>query len=190
MVVGDTLYLVDTAWTDEQTGVVLKWTEDNLSRPITSAVVTHAHKDKMGGVAALHEANVSTYAHPLTNRDAGKRDLEPARNDLVFDADRATLADGAIEIFYPGAGHTIANVVVYVRDARVLFGGCLIRPGESRTMGNTDDADIAHWDEAVVAVEAGYPDARIIVPSHGPPGGRELLRHTIDLARAQEARRD
>jgi len=57
-------------------------------------------------------------------------------------------------------------------------------------MGNTDDADIAHWDDAVVAVEARYPDARIIVPSHGPPGGRELLRHTIDLARAQEARRD
>jgi len=33
-------------------------------------------------------------------------------------------------------------------------------------------------------VAARYPDARVVIPSHGPAGGRELLDHTIALAEA------
>jgi hypothetical protein len=36
---------------------------------------------------------------------------------------------------------------------------------------------------AVAKVKARYPDARVVVPSHGVPGGAELLDHTIALAR-------
>jgi len=176
--VDGTRVLIDTAWTAAQTEEILAWS----SPPIAMAVVTHAHADKMGGIPALHAAGVETHAHPLSNEDAPDRDLSPARHELEFEEGLARLVEGAIEVFYPGPGHTRDNVVVYLPASRVLFGGCLIRPGNADGLGNTADADLDHWDDAVRAVTALYPHARIVVPSHGAPGGRELLEHTIELA--------
>ena len=93
-------------------------------------------------------------------------------------------SSGSVTFFYPGPGHTRDNIVVYYAPAKVLFGGCLIRPGGSDNLGNTADADVAHWAEAVRNVAAAFADAEIVIPSHGPMGGRELLDHTIALAEA------
>ncbi len=174
--------LVDTAWDDAQTAEVNAWVGEALGREVTSAVVTHAHADKMGGMKMLHEAGVATYAIAATNEDAAARDLLPAMHTLALEDGGASIANGALEVFYPGAGHTRDNIVVYHPASKVLFGGCLIRPGESDTMGNTNDGDVDHWDDAVVAVKMRFPEAQIVVPSHGAPGGVALLDHTIALA--------
>lgn len=179
--------LVDTAWNAEQTRELLRWTQEHLSASIDVAIVTHAHDDKMGGLPALHKANVETYALDLSNRDAPMRDLMPARHDLALEEGVATFAGGAVEVFYPGPGHTVDNVVVYIKEASLLFGGCLIRPGESSSLGYTADADVEHWDDAVRNVQERYAGARIVVPSHGAPAGPELLDHTLALVDAQRS---
>ena len=187
----DGVWLIDTAWTDEQTERLLRLAEAATGRQVTHAVATHAHDDKIGGMAALREAGVDTYALDMTNEAATGRGLSPAEADLSANPDGTVpLPDGTpggIEVFYPGPGHTPDNVVVAVPNAGVLFGGCLIRPGASRSLGNTDDADIDAWASSVRAAAARYPDARIVVPSHGAPSGRSLLDHTIVLAEAARA---
>lgn len=55
------------------------------------------------------------------------------------------------------------------------------------TSGNTGDADVEHWAEAVAAVAARFPHAERVIPGHGSAGGRELLDHTIQLARAHNS---
>lgn len=65
--------------------------------------------------------------------------------------------------------------------ARVLFGGCAVRPGSSSLLGNTEDADVGGWPEAIRRVQARFPAVEVVVPSHGPPGDRTLLFHTIGL---------
>lgn len=184
------LFLVDTAWTVEQTRELYQWVRRERSSTIVGAIVTHAHDDKMGGIEALHELGIPTHALGLTNDLAGSRGLHPAQHALPFDDGVETLADGALEAFFPGGGHTADNIVVYVRAADVLFGGCLIRPGQSKSLGNTADADIEHWDAAVASLQARYGAPRIVVPSHGPPRGQELLDHTIALVREYRAKRD
>ena len=179
---GSTVYLIDTAWTDAGTRQILHWVKSQLGAAVSVAVVTHAHMDKMGGMAALHEQGVVTHAHPLTNRDAPGRNLIPANQVLQLDGDVAKFDNGAIEVFYPGPGHTVDNIVVYLKHSDVLFGGCLIRARQTNSIGNTADADTAHWPHAVERVKARYPQARIVVPSHGVPGDAELLSHTIALA--------
>lgn len=181
---GDDLLLVDTAWTDEETAALLKLVEDAAGRKPTLAVVTHAHRDKMGGMKTLHAAGVKTLAHPLTNEDAPKRGLLPADAAILDGQDEETLGAGAVTVFYPGAGHTRDNIVVYVPRAKVLFGGCLIRPGETDNLGNTADGDVNNWANAVRKVAARFPEAEIVIPTHGPKGGRALLDHTIALAEA------
>ena len=184
----DGLLLVDTAWNEEQTEKIIEWAQNTLGAPIESLVVTHAHDDKMGGVGAVHERGIRTLALHLTNQAARARGLVPTRETLALQEGEATRV-GGVEVFYPGGGHTEDNVVVYVEDARVLFGGCLIRPGASGSLGNTADASVEHWDVAVESLQRRYGEARHVVPSHGPPGGIELLAHTIALVRAHRARR-
>lgn len=176
--------LIDTAWDDAQTAQLLAWTTAHLHQPVHAAIVTHAHADKMGGVAALHRAGVETYASAPTNTLAATRALVPARHALALDHDVEAFADGELEIYYPGPGHTRDNRVVYVPAAGVLFGGCLIRPAESDGLGNTADADVAQWASSVAHAQARYPQARVVVPSHGEPGGPALLEHTIAIAGA------
>lgn len=186
---GGGVLLVDTAWTEGDTKTLLGLIEQATGELPTAAVVTHAHADKMGGMEALAAAGVPTYAHPLTNADAPARDLLPAERTILDDRDAEVLDglfgdSGQVEVFYPGPGHTRDNIVLYYAPARVLFGGCLIRPGASKSLGNTADADVPRWAESVRAVQKRFPDVEIVIPSHGPKGGRELLSHTIELAEA------
>lgn len=182
---GTAALLVDTTWDDAGTEVVLAWATAH-GMPITHAVVTHAHQDKMGGVAALKKRGVRVWGLPRTAELAPSRGLEPPDQVLRLDT-RGSGRLGRVDVYYPGAGHAVDNLVIYVPRERVLFGGCLVRPPGARTLGNTADGDVRHWAAAVAAAGARFPEARIIVPSHGPPAGRELLEHTIALA--QEAAR-
>ena len=178
--VSDELLLVDTAWSDAQTRKILEWAESTLGIPVTRAVVTHAHDDKMGGMEALDELEIETFASSQTNRAAAKRGLTPAQHEIDL-APSLQLLEG-VEAFYPGPGHTSDNIVVFVAQAKVLFAGCLVRPAEATTLGNTADADVDHWAEAVEQVAMRFPEAEVVVPSHGAWGDRSLLDHTIDLA--------
>lgn len=175
--------VVDTAWTEADTRVLLEEVRAQAGAHVVGVVVTHAHADKMGGVGALHAAGFRSYAHRFTNADAPARGLVPT-SDALFADGSSVQALASVEIFHPGEGHTRDNLVVYVPTARVLFGGCLVRPGDATDLGNTADANVAQWADAVRAVAARYPDARVVVPSHGAAGGRELLDHTIALAEA------
>ncbi len=176
----DGLVLVDTAWTDEKTVWLLDWAEKNVGEPVTDAIITHAHFDKMGGVRALHERGVKTWALPLTNRLAPANDLVPTTHTLS----ESQTFHQTLEIFFPGPGHSPDNLVVYVPAERLLHGGCLIRPGGASNLGNTGDADISAWDTSVRAVQKRFPKARHILPSHGDLGGKRLLKHTIELVEA------
>lgn len=178
---GHGVLLVDTAWTDPDTERVLELVRGEVGADVREVVVTHAHADKMGGMRAIRAAGVRSWAHPLTNEHAPARGLLPASDALFADGANAQQV-GGVEVFFPGAGHARDNLVVYFAPARVLFGGCLVRPGDATDLGNTADGDVANWAAAVRAVRARFPEARVVVPSHGPPGGPELLDHTIALA--------
>lgn len=182
------ILLIDTAWTDPQTADILRWAESRLDKPVTAAVFTHFHSDKMGGAAALRERKIATYAAADTNRLAVAEGRIPAENVFAFDDEGGFELAGAM-VFDPGPGHTEDNIVVGLPEAGVLYGGCLIRPPGATDLGNTSDADLAHWDLAVEAVVARFPELPIVVPSHGPPGGRELLGGTIRLVREHRGQR-
>ena len=184
---GDETVLVDTAWTSDQTRALVAWAAGELGRPIRAAVVTHAHGDKMGGMAALHDAGIATYAHAMTNRMAPENDLLPARNDLTF-GDDGQLTGPAIPalrpltIVYPGPGHTHDNIAVGVRSASLAFGGCLIKGSDATSLGNLLDADTARYADSVRRFAAAFPEARLIAMSHSGPDSRKAIARTLKLA--------
>ncbi len=174
--------LVDTAWNDAQTSQIIRWANDELGKPIKWSIHTHAHSDKMGGMATLHEQGIETYASSMSNKFAPKHDLLPAKNDLNLTTIARQMNWQGLRVMYPGGGHTHDNIVVYDEKSKIIFGGCLIRPGDSQSLGYTGDADIEYWSQAAQNVATAFPDAKIVVPSHGEPGGTEVLTNTIEIA--------
>jgi len=185
---GKSVLVIDTAWNNADTDKLLDLINGQVVEGAGSLVATHAHSDKMGGMSAANKRDWNTIAFELTNEDAKKRGLTPAKSSLPYPdhqiGDPISWRVGRVKFFYPGPGHSRDNIVAYDPKTKILFGGCLIRPGASNNLGNTADADLASWADTVRRVATEFPEAEIIIPSHGPAGGRELLDHTIALAEA------
>ena len=185
---GTEALLVDAGWGEDpvaDTRQILAEAERVSGASVQRAVFSHHHADSVEGIAALRDASIPTSASSMT---ADLMEADWGRPDsLLGPGDVWTLGygDRQLEVFYAGPGHTVDNVVVYVPSARVLYTGCLVRPGESNSLGNTADADIDEWAESVARVRERYRGrVDVVVPSHGPPGGPEVLDHTIELVEA------
>lgn len=179
---GDELLLIDTAWGEQSTAALLVEIENRIGLPVTRAVSTHFHDDRVSGVDVLKEAGVATYASPATrelalleNNDVPAHSLEGLVN--VGDA----VSFGSVEIFYPGEAHSTDNVVVYVPHVNVLFGGCAIHEASRQTVGNIADANVAQWPATIARIQQRYPHMDVVIPGHGLPGGAELLQHTLNV---------
>lgn len=182
---GDGLLLVDTAWGDDATAALLDTIAVRIGLPVRRSISTHFHDDTVEGADVLQARGVETYATPLTRRlaEAEGNDV-PARPLLGLDAPGDAVRLGAVEVLYPGAGHAPDNVVVYVPEAGVLFGGCAVSEASRTNAGNTADADLDRWPESLRLIRVRYPGAEVVVPGHGAIGGRGLIDHSIDLVEA------
>lgn len=177
---GDGLLLIDTAWGEAPTETLLDWAEATLGLPVTRAVVTHWHDDRMGGAAVLEARAIPFVASPVTQALATEAGLpQPGTLALADIGDTQQL--GPVEVFYPGPGHTEDNAVVWLPEQQVLFGGCAVKSSAAAGLGYVADAALDEWPEAIRRVQARYGGADLVVPGHGQPGGPDLLAHTLDL---------
>jgi metallo-beta-lactamase class B len=179
--------LVDTGWSDADGEALYAVVRDHLGRTITDAIATHDHVDRVGGVRALVGHGVHIHAGAAT---AAKMIAEglPAPEDVAASPAVRTIGGVAIELFYPGAGHTADNIVVWLPATKILFGGCFVKSPAATDLGNLADADLTAWPASIAATRARYPHAAIIVPGHGPITGDDPaidgLARTAALLRA------
>ena len=125
------------------------------------------------------------HASPSTRRLAEAEGTEIPAHSLegLIERGRSALRSG--KLFYPGAAHSTDNLVVYVPSANVLYGGCAVHELSSTSAGNVADADLAEWPTSVERIQKHYPEAEVVIPGHGLPGGltcsstqRTLSKHT------------
>lgn len=181
---GDRLTLVDTAWGERLTATLLDRIEQEVRLPVRLAIVTHAHGDRTAGADVLRERGIPVHAHPRTIALALETGLPPPTDSLPGLAEPGSaMSVAGVEIFYPGPGHSPENLMVWVSQARVLFGGCAVRPGDATTLGNTAHADRASWPKAIERATKRYLRVEAVVPGHGAVGGAEILSHTLSLLR-------
>ncbi|WNO10799.1 DIM/SIM/IMP family subclass B1 metallo-beta-lactamase [Teredinibacter sp. KSP-S5-2] len=172
-------FIVDTPWSDRDTEKLVDWIRSK-SYELLGSISTHSHDDRTAGIKWLNNHSIPTYATTLTNnilRDKGKAQ---ARNSL--EGNENALANGLLEVFYPGGGHTIDNVVVWLPKHQILFGGCFVRSRETEGLGYIGEAHIDKWPASAEKLLTNYSNAKIVVPGHGAVGDVELLRHTKYLA--------
>lgn len=179
---GDGLLFIDTAWGELRTLALLQRIEAEIKLPVRRAIVTHHHYDRLAGVDVLEARGVEVLAHPQTRELAISLGTPVPDGELTEVTDVGGVAEvGPAEVFFPGPGHAEDNLVVWLAEQKVLFGGCAVRAAESGSLGNTASADLANWPGAIRMVASRYPGAEVVVPGHGEIGGVELLAHTLDL---------
>jgi glyoxylase-like metal-dependent hydrolase (beta-lactamase superfamily II) len=94
-----------------------------------------------------------------------------------------TFGGEPVHVTYPGPAHSQDNVVVHLPSRGILFGGCMLKVGD--TLGYLGDASLATWDAALAHVRA--LGASVVVPGHGQVGGPEIIENTSRLLRAAHA---
>ncbi|MGE0455667.1 MAG: subclass B1 metallo-beta-lactamase [Vicinamibacteria bacterium] len=182
---GGGVLLVDTPWTDAQTERLLDWAAERLGG-VRDAIVTHSHADRMGGIAALRKRGVRALALDLTAAKAAAEGL-PIPDVLLRAAERVKLDPRGFEAFYPGAGHTVDNLVVAFPEAGIVHGGCLLKSEDAQDQGYVAESMLGDWPAAVEAVAERYPKADVVVPGHGTVGGRAAFSRTLEIVRAARA---
>jgi len=182
---GDGLILVDTAWGEQATKDLLRLIKKEIGKPVTKLIITHHHYDRLAGVDILESEGVAVFTHPDTPRRSmalGTPTPDRAVPALTDKGSRVKV--GVVEVAYTGPGHAEENLVVFVPEANILFGGCMIRGKNFKTMGNTNDADLNAWPDSLAWTKNTFARTAIIVPGHGKPDTIGLIDHTLELLKA------
>jgi metallo-beta-lactamase class B len=177
---GADILLIDSAWNDAQTKLILDWTEKELKAKPSVAIITHAHEDRLGGIHEIHARGIQTIASALTAELAKQQGLEAPQQTFDGRLD-LTLGGREIRVQYLGPGHTRDNIVVWIPDQQILFGGCLIKDLRAKDLGNIKEADLPQWPKTIEKVSQEFKQARIVVPGHGDPSGTEAISYTLEL---------
>jgi glyoxylase-like metal-dependent hydrolase (beta-lactamase superfamily II) len=140
-------------------------------------ILTHRHRDHLGGVASLRELFPGVPVSKMIYRDSGlPEDVEMLQDGETVEGDGVTL----IPVHTPG--HASDHLCFFLQEERALFSGDLILNG-STTVIPDDDGDLGLYLESLKRVQD--LGVRRIYPAHGPviedgPGKiREFIDHRM-----------
>ena len=169
-------YIIDTPISTKDTEALIKWIKEQ-GFIIKGSISTHFHRDSTAGISYLNSESIPTYVSKLTNELIDKDGREQAKHS--FEGISYWLVKDQIEVFYPGAGHTRDNVVVWIPNKKILFGGCFVK---SKHLGNLSDAVLEDYPASAGKLMSKYGAAKLVIPGHGKAGDVSLLSKTQSLA--------
>jgi glyoxylase-like metal-dependent hydrolase (beta-lactamase superfamily II) len=150
------------------------------SRP-SRVLLTHRHRDHMGGVAQLRARFPGISIAKMRHRDPALPEaIDDLRDGQAVHGERATL----IPIYTPG--HASDHLCYYLVEEQALFTGDVILGG-STTVIPPDDGDVAEYLASLRQLLR--LDVRRIYPAHGPviddPTAkiREYIEHRLERER-------
>lgn len=177
--------MIDTPVSNKKTKKLIEFLKDSLNVTISKLIIGHYHSDCLGGLEYIQSIEVESIANKLTIDKCKELNLSiPSssfEDSLVFNFNGVK-----VECRFFGGGHTYDNIVVWLPEKKILFGGCLIKSMRSRGLGNLTDAVVEDWEQTVQKILDSYADIRVVIPGHGALGGEELLTHTIDLVQEEK----
>lgn len=203
VVADDGLVVIDSLLIPSMTRGFLGELRAISGAPVRQLVNTHAHIDHTGGNALVDAEEIVAHtrcraemeervAALLPGQRAARRDwmpddwyrelqeTEPLLPTRTFE-DELTLDAGATELrlMHWGPAHTTGDAMVYLPEAKVLFAGDLAFFYATPLCR----ADMANWVRILERINADL-EVDLIVPGHGPIGGRAELdaqREYLDL---------
>jgi metallo-beta-lactamase class B len=178
---GSEAIVFDTPTNDKASAELIDWIEAKKVN-IKAVVATHFHNDCLGGLQQFHNNGTKSYANFKTIELADSANLEVLPQEGFNNHTEFKIGNETVYATFYGAGHTADNVVGYLPNEQVLFGGCLIKTMNA-SKGFLGDADTLAWTNTVDHLKRELPNIKIVIPGHGSHGGKELLDYTSELFR-------
>lgn len=170
----------DTPTNNSASKELISWIITNQKKTLKMVVITHFHIDCLGGLEAFHEKQIPSYANNKTIKLA-KKDRIKVRPKNGFNKNITfKIGVNTVLVKFFGEGHTKDNVVGYITNENVLFGGCLVKTLKG-SKGYLSDSNINQWSKTVLKIKNEFPNIKIVIPGHGKHGNTSLLDYTINL---------
>ncbi|TDW97039.1 subclass B1 metallo-beta-lactamase [Dinghuibacter silviterrae] len=183
LVTGKGVVMFDVPWDTTQYQPLFDSISTRFHQPVVLCISTHFHDDRTAGLSFLKQRGIPTWSSALTRELCVLHHNDVAEN--VFTKDTTfTVGNYSFSTFYPGAGHTTDNIVIWVPKARVLYGGCFVKSTEAPGLGNLADADPVAWPVSLQRLMKAFPDPDFVIPGHLGWTDKESLRHTARLLQA------
>jgi len=133
--------------------------ERGWSQP-SRVVLTHRHRDHLGGVEHLRERYRGLRIGKMIHRDAGlPADIEDLRDGQTIEGDGVTLT----ALHTPG--HASDHLCYYLAEEKAVFTGDVVLGG-STTVIPAEDGDLLDYMSSLKRLQS--LDVRRIYPAHGP----------------------
>ncbi len=153
--------LIDTgAGVPEYPSVLEGYLRERGWRQPSRVILTHRHRDHLGGVEDLRVRFPGLRVAKMIHRDAGlPGPIEDLRDGQEVKGDGVTL----MPIYTPG--HASDHLCYYLLEEKALFTGDVVLGG-STTVIPSDDGDLADYMASLRRLQA--LEVRRIYPAHGP----------------------
>ncbi|MEO8191318.1 MAG: MBL fold metallo-hydrolase [Acidobacteriota bacterium] len=183
--VSDEVVVVDSGNDAATARAVLAKVAETAGKPVKFVVVTHAHGDHAGGVAVFaaagaqilcHENSAPAIAYVLSGGKPG------VSAGVLGISDRLVFFGGSrrAAVYYLGAGHTNADLIVLLPEEKILFSGDLVVNGRLPYL-QSGDADPNGWEQILTRLAS--LDVEKVVPGHGKVGTRQSVGDSLAYVR-------
>ncbi len=166
--------VIDTRGNKTEAAQVLKAIRKATSQPVVYVVNSHFHKENISGNGVFKFARTliaqkQALAMIVTEAEREKRKVTPP--NLSFEKKlELKLGKYHLKLIHPGPAHTDGDLYVYIPKWRILITGGMVFNHIIPFLG---DSTIESWLHALVEMED--LDAEVIVPGHGPVGGKPIV---------------
>ena len=166
--------VIDTRGSEKEAKQVLKAIREATQQPVIYVVNSHFHKENVAGNSVFTTARTiiaqqQALAMIVTEAERENRKVTPP--NLSFEKKlELKLGKYHLKLVHPGPGHTEGDLYVYIPKWRILITGGMVFNHIIPFLG---DSAIDSWIDGLVEMED--LDAEVIVPGHGPVGGKPLV---------------
>jgi metallo-beta-lactamase class B len=174
--------MFDTPWDTTQFQPLLDSIHLKHHKKVVMCFATHWHDDKTAGLEYYRQRGIKTYTTVLTDKLSKKNHKKRAEflmtKDTVFH-----VGEYSFETYYPGAGHTEDNIVIWFNKEKILYAGCLVKGVESENLGFLGDANVSEYESTLRKVQLKFQNPKFIIIAHSDWHNLHSLEHSIQLAK-------
>jgi metallo-beta-lactamase class B len=182
LVTPDGVAMFDTPWDTTQFQPLLDSIEQRHHKKVVMCFATHWHSDKTAGLEYYRQLGIVTYTTVLTDELSKKNNKK--RAEFLMAADTTFQLGGyTFETYFPGEGHTVDNIVIWFKNEKILYGGCLIKGADAKNLGYLDDGNTMEYETTLKKVKKKFPHPQFIIVAHSDWKDTHSLQHSIMLAK-------
>ena len=206
IVVGDDVILVvDTGMGPRNAAIVLNEVRKVSDKAIRYLAVTHFHPEHGMGAQSFPDGTriivPMAQAQELADKGSGfidmfsnfspdiaelLKDVELVTPDVTFEHEmEIDLGGFTVRLLYYGPGHTRGDMIVYLPQQGILFGGDSVL-NRIFPIFPDDDSSVSGWVNQLEQIYKLQPTT--VVPGHGAVGDAKLIDELLDYLRKLQAR--